>query len=49
MPYDEWKKAHMSEEDYEKWKAEYDKYRKEKSEEISALDERMRRITGGQT
>lgn len=49
MPYDEWKKAHMSEENYEKWKAEYDKYRKEKSEEISALDERMKRITGGQT
>lgn len=49
MPYDEWKKAHMSEEDYEKWKAEYDKYRSEKAEEISTLDERMKRITGGQT
>ena len=49
MPYDEWKKAHMSEEDYEKWKAEYDKYRNEKAEEISELDERVRRITGRKT
>lgn len=49
MPYDEWKKAHMSEEDYEKWKAEYDKYRNEKAEEISTLDERVRRIERGQT